>query len=312
MLNHNGKIYQDKNKLLFSAQNRAFCYADALFETIRIIRNIKNNRINYSIPLWKYHFERLSKGMENFGYDRLESDFLKNEILKTIFSITPLNTNIKERKNDFKARLTVFRSEGGLYTPIKSSSEFVITLQKIDTLKHFDSDNFDIKKIQKRYVFFDELPLFPSRFSVFKKVDALPYVLAGKYRKEQKADEVFLLNNENRIAEAGAANVFILKNNFSNENKNENKLHFITPPASEGGVMGTMRSFLLDNYQNSNQNNPEIYIEEKSITKTEVNQAEIIFTTNAVQSIQIIKIKTQRQIEIMIKWINEVNLIFSN
>lgn len=303
MLNHNGKIYQDKNTLLFSAQNRAFSYADALFETIRIVKN--NSK--YAIPLWEYHFERLSKGMQAFGYDKLESNFLKNEILKPLFFIS-IHKNEFENKNiDFKARLTVFRSEGGLYTPTVTKTEFVIVLQEISKIDNplITFESIDLEKRQKSYVFFDELPLFPSNFSAFKKTNALPYVLAGKYRKEHHADEVFLLNNDGRIAEAGAANVFILKKNRADEENN--KLYFITPPSSEGGVMGAMRNFLIDKYQNNAKKQLEIFIEEKPITKTELNQAEVIFTTNALQSIQIIKITTQKQIETMKEWINEIN-----
>lgn len=301
MLNHNGKIYKDKNTLLFSAQNRAFSYADALFETIRVV----NKDFVFSIPLWDYHFKRLSKGMEAFGYDKIESDFLKNEILKTINS----SFSTTETTTDFKVRLTVFRSEGGLYTPTNSNSEFVIVVQEISKLIAFDSNegDFELQKLQKSYVFFDELPLFPSNFSPFKKVDALPYILAGKYRKEQQADEVFLLNNFGRIAEAGAANVFILDKKLSNQK--ENKFHFITPPASEGGVMGTLRNYLLEQ-KLANQTNFEITFEEKTITKEQLNQSEIIFTTNAVQSVQIIKIRTQNQIKMIRKLIEKVNSIF--
>ena len=322
MLNHNGKIYQDKNTLLFSAQNRAFSYADALFETIRIVKfikqNTKQNTINYSIPLWNYHFERLSKGMQAFGYDKLESDFLKNEILKMTTLTIPINESKENLIMDFKARLTVFRSEGGLYTPTTSQVEFVIVLQEIEKLKYlgksFENTNFDtitlgnLEKLQKSYVFFDELPLFPSRFSAFKKIDALPYILAGKYKKEQNAEEVFLINSNGKIAEAGAANVFILDKKLSKPKNNQ--LHFITPPLSEGSVMGTMRNFVIENknkYKNNTKDNFNITFQEKKITKEELNQAEIIFTTNAIQSIQIIKITTQKQVELMEKWINEVN-----
>ncbi len=304
MLNHNGKIYQDKDTLLFSAQNRAFSYADALFETIRVV---KSNKIVYSIPLWNYHFERLSKGMKAFGYDELENDFLRQEILKTAKSIV-LTKNTETENTDFKARLTVFRSEGGLYTPTSSETEFVIVIEEIPKLIN-PLKVLDLKKLQKSYVFFDELPLFPSRFSTFKKTDALPYVLAGKYRKEQQADEVFLLNDKERVAEAGAANVFVLSQKLVTEQKN--KFYFITPPVSEGGVTGTMRNFLVDNYQNYNTDHFEISIEEKPITKAELDKSEIIFTTNAVQSIQIIKITTQKQVEIMKDWIEKVNCVLS-
>lgn len=132
--------------------------------------------------------------------------------------------------------------------------------------------------------------------------------MAGKYRKQQNADEVILLNNKGRIAEAGAANIFILAT------EDNNQFTFITPPASEGGVMGAMRNFLVDNYPNNLKNKDfqvyKIAIKEQSITPTELNQTEIIFTTNAVQSIQLLKITTQKQIEIIKKWIHEVNRIF--
>ena len=288
MLNHNGKLYTDKNTPLFSAQNRAFSYADALFETLRVVRK---NTGEYSIPLWKYHFERLSKGMQAFGYNALESDFLEQEIIKT--------AKFSEKQNaesDFKARLSVFRSEGGLYTPTNSDSEFVIVLTEVPKL----TINLSFP-IQKKYVFFDELPLFPSAFSSFKKTSALPYILAGKYRKEHQADEVFLLNDKGRIAEAGAANVFIL----DNEKSNEAALRFLTPPASEGGVMGTLRKYLLEHQKELN-----IVITEQSITKQQLEHSEIIFTTNAVQSVQLIRISKNDQVGKMNGFIEKVNQIF--
>ncbi|WP_291720973.1 aminotransferase class IV [Bernardetia sp.] len=286
MLNHNGKVYTDKNTLLFSAQNRAFSYSDAFFETIRVI---KKNSENYHIPLWNYHFNRLSKGMQAFGYDKIESDVLKNEILKTAIA-----SKNKDTETDFKTRLTVFRSEGGLYTPTNTKSEFVIVLTEIPKL----TTNLSLP-INKKYVFFDDLPLFPSRFSSFKKASALSYILAGKYRKEHQADEVFLLNDKGRIAEAGAANVFIL------DKSNKNQLHFITPPASEGGVMGTLRNYLLDH-----QENFDIRVEEKPITKQQLESSEIIFTTNAVQSVQLIKVLKNEQLERMKIFVEKVNQIF--
>ena len=69
--------------------------------------------------------------------------------------------------------------------------------------------------------------------------------------------------------------------------------------------MGTLRNYLLDN-----ENKFEISIKEKIITKEQLNQSEIIFTTNAVQSILIIKITTQKQIEMMKNLIEKVNQVF--
>ena len=48
-LNLNGELLE--NKVLFSADNRAFKYGDALFETLKVV----NNQINFFEPGWVIH-----------------------------------------------------------------------------------------------------------------------------------------------------------------------------------------------------------------------------------------------------------------
>jgi len=111
-LNINGRIYP-ANSRLFGTGNRAFRYGDALFETIRII--------NGEACFLSDHFSRLKYGMTVLKMnipDFFEELYFENEIKELL-----VKNGITEGG---RVRLTVFRNDGGLYTPETNDVSYVL------------------------------------------------------------------------------------------------------------------------------------------------------------------------------------------
>jgi len=66
--------------------------------------------------------------------------------------------------------------------------------------------------------------------SAFKTLNALPYVLAGNYRKQLGVDEVILLDTHGHLAECVASNLFWLKDGM-----------LYTPSLNTGCIGGIIR-----------------------------------------------------------------------
>ncbi|MEO5562581.1 MAG: aminotransferase class IV, partial [Chitinophagaceae bacterium] len=80
------------------------------------------------------------------------------------------------------------------------------------------------------------------------------------------------MNEHERIADAGIANVFLIKNKT-----------IITPPLIEGCVGGVMRKYLLEKIGSTYK------IKEEPITIDMVLEADELFLTNAVKGIRWVK-----------------------
>ena len=113
-----------------------------------------------------------------------------------------------------------------------------------------------------------------QQLSNIKSGNALIYVLAGLYAKKNHFDDCLILNEHGRIAEAISSNVFIVKGET-----------LYTPPLSEGCVDGVMRKVVIEK---ANENN--IHVNEKAITQNEIQNADEVFLTNAINGITSIKL----------------------
>jgi len=245
-INFNGKIFPSDQPIL-SSNNRAFLYGDALFETFRMSEG--------NIRFLDFHIERLIKGLSFFKYKipkKYTSNFFKKEIKKIA-------------EGNARIRLTVFRSDGGLYTPKNNRPQFLITTSPLP------SPYFQLNKIGISIGIFNDLKLPCTSISNLKTCNSLPYIQAGLYKKEHRLDDCLLLNEKGRIAEASSSNIFLLK---------KNKL--ITPSLSEGCIAGTMRKAII---QIAKQHD-EFIIQEKTVTLSSLKQADEIWLTNAIQGIK--------------------------
>ncbi len=163
--------------------NRAMNFGDGLFETMVMEKG--------EIRFLDKHIERLMGGMQLLDLDREAIDVSALlDFLKIKFPI--------EKK---RVRWNVFRAGEGKYTP--EDSEVFQTLQ----ITEFSAPPSVKQKVDVSH----KIQLFPTLWSSFKSLNALPYVLANQERKERGLDEIILLDARGFISEAGASNIFWVK-----------------------------------------------------------------------------------------------------
>jgi branched-chain amino acid aminotransferase len=188
-INYNGKIFPAESPVL-TAQNRAFRYGDGLFETIRLVDG--------KIPLLALHFQRILRGLEHFKIDipqNFTEAFLKKEILE-------LAKKTGTDKNG-RARLNLFRADGGLYGPDENKLNYLIDVKTIDT------EAFVLNETGLKVDIYPDMEKHFSPVSAYKTNNALLYVLASIHKKEHELNDCLVMNSRSRIIESIDSNLFI-------------------------------------------------------------------------------------------------------
>ncbi|HVW98001.1 MAG TPA: aminotransferase class IV [Mucilaginibacter sp.] len=248
-INFNGEILPADTKLV-SINNRALRYGDGLFESMRLMKG--------QLKFADLHAERLQKGMKALkidGYSQMDAWFLKEKV-------TDLARRNKIKNG--RIRLTVYREAGGLYTPTQNRMVWCLELQPLDEPRYFLNEKGLLMDI------YEELPKPTNYLSNIKTCNALIYVMAGIYKTQNKLDEVFLLNQNGNLCEAGSSNIFIWY-----------QKHLYTPALSEGCVEGVMRQVIINIAKASN-----IPVTEAQISPDILYEADEVFLTNASRGIQ--------------------------
>lgn len=214
-VNINGNIQSSASAVL-SADNRSFRYGDGIFETIRFA--------NGKVQFLAKHVNRMRTSLEILKIDCPEGyteAYFRAEINKLV------EKNKVEK--GARIRLTVFRKEGGYYTPHIDEPHFLIECEPIEESfynlnpKGYSIDIFpDYKK-----------PI--NKLSNVKSNNALLHVLAGVYRKQNDLDDCIILNQNFGIAEGISSNIFAVKNGV-----------LYTPPIVDGCVDGIMRRHIIE------------------------------------------------------------------
>ncbi len=244
-VNYNGKLQLAKNTSL-GIENRALRYGDGLFETIRMFEG--------NLPFWDLHWQRLQAGINYLGFQIAgDSLFYKKEIHK-----------LCGHQANWRIRFSLFRKGGGLYTPVKNETVFLIEAGPLDQ-SHFVLNE---KGLQIDICTKVTLPRHP--LSNLKTNNSLVYVLASIFKTEQELDDSILLNDKMEIAEASSSNLFIVK---------DQKL--ISPPLSSGCKDGTMRRIILQFAKSV-----ELISSEEVIYTEMLKEADEIWLTNAIQGIK--------------------------
>lgn len=236
---------------IFKVANRSFRYGDGLFETIRVIKG--------QIHLLDYHIERLLNGTDFLKIER-PSNWNTEFFRKRIWELLEKNGE----KENGKIRLSIFRADGGLYTPKTNKANFLIEFEE------YNQPEFLLNKKGLKIDIFSEMEKACNLYSNFKTSNALVYILASIHKREEGLDDCLIVNSQNRIAEAISSNVFMVKDG-----------KVITPPLSEGCVAGIMRSHVLDIMQKHN-----IDYQVAPIQLEELFSAQELFMSDAIKGIR--------------------------
>jgi branched-chain amino acid aminotransferase len=244
-VNHNGTLIPS-NQPLFTTDNRAFRYGDALFESIRIT--------NSKPQFLKEHMMRLSSGIKLFKF-KYGNNFNETFVEKEITKLAEKNNII----TDGRVRMVLYRNNGRMYAPDDNSFSWIIEAFTIE------DEGYVLNTKGLIVDLFTEYKKPPTTISNIKTANSLIYVLAGIYKNEHQLDECILLNDKHHIIEATSCNIFAVKNGV-----------LYTPPVSDGCVDGVMRKKIIE-IANANK----IAVYEISVMQNVLLGADELFLTNA-------------------------------
>lgn len=250
MVNSNAIIVCQDTSLL--TQNRAFLYGDAVFETVKII--------NSKILFLEDHYFRLMSSMRvvrmeipmNFTMEYFEQQII--ELAKA-----------KNLVISARARITVYRNDGGYYLPQNNSVSFLINVESLDnTLYYINKSEYVVDLYTDFYV--------PKQLiSSIKTTNKIINITASIFANENDLDNCLLLNNNKNVIEALQGNIFMLEGNV-----------LITPPVSEGCLNGVMRKQILALARKIEN----LEVIERIISPFDLQKADELFITNVIKGIQ--------------------------
>ncbi len=246
MLNYNGKLLP-KSELNINYQNRGLKYGDAVFDTLKY-----ENKIYFI----EEHYFRLMSSLRMLRMKipmSFTMQFYKDEIIKTI-----VKNNLSGK---VRIRVSVFRKEGGLYTPSTNEVSFIM---ETETLNYTSKENYEIE-------LYKDFPILSGLLSTIKTNNRIVNVLSSIFANENIYDNCILLNEKKNVVEASNANIFLI---FGNE--------IVTPPLNDGCINGIIRMKMLDFFKN----NDKFSFTERTISPFELLKADEIFISNSIIEIQ--------------------------
>jgi len=250
MINFNGAMVSDDASLL--SQNRAFLYGDAVFETVKIV--------NSKILFLEDHYFRLMSSMRIVRME-IPMDFTMEFIEEQILDLAKANAIA----NSSRARITVYRNDGGYYLPQNNSVSFLIKVEKLENTSYFISEQPYVVDLYTDFYVAKQL------LSAIKTINKMLNITASIYAKENDLDNCLLLNDSKNVIEALQGNLFMLKGNT-----------LVTPPVSEGCLNGVMRLQIL----NLARKIDGLDVVEAVISPFDLQKADELFITNVIKGIQ--------------------------
>ncbi len=251
MVNYNGQFFSADAPIL-PHTNRGLTYGDGVFETLRVI--------NGDIFFWEDHYFRLMASMRMLRME-IPMDFTLEHVQTEIVKTVEKNTL---EKNTARVRMTVFRKEGGRYTPMDNNISYIIEATPLESPFYlFEEKPYEVELFKDYFVNKDML-------SQLKTTNKILNVLAGVYAQENGYANCILLNSAKQVVEAINGNIFLVSGNIIK-----------TPPLQDGCLNGIIRKKLIEIIESST----EYEVQEISISPFELQKADEFFITNSISGI---------------------------
>ncbi|MGO4772314.1 aminotransferase class IV [Flavobacterium sp. W22_SRS_FK3] len=249
MINFNGNIAQEENIL---TQNRAFLYGDGVFETLKIV--------NSKILFLEDHYFRLMASMRVVRMEipmNFTMEYFEGQVLKLV--------NEKGISASARARITVFRNNGGLYLPKTNEVSYLIHATPIDNA------SYALNKAKYEVDLYKDFYVAKQLLSSIKTTNKLINVTASIFAHENGLENCILLNDTKNVVEVLQGNLFMVMGK-----------KLTTPPVSEGCLNGVMRKQILALAKKVE--GIEVY--EEIISPFDLQKADELFLTNVITGIQ--------------------------
>lgn len=250
MINFNG-ILQDSDTNLLD-QNRGFLYGDGVFETLKIVGG--------KILFFEDHYFRLMAAMRIVRME-IPMNFTLEYLEEQVLSLVEKN----KIEQSARARITVYRNNGGLYLPTNNTVSFLIQTSAIE------NPVYSISEKEYEVDLYKDFYIPKQLLSTLKTTNKMIHVTGSIYAKENDLDNCILLNESKNVVEALQGNLFMRMGNT-----------LITPPISEGCLNGIMRKQILSFAKK--ETNLEVV--EQVISPFDLQKADELFVTNVIRGIQ--------------------------
>ncbi|WP_426095356.1 aminotransferase class IV [Flavobacterium sp. DSR2-3-3] len=250
MINFNGTIVSEDANIL--THNRAFLYGDGVFETVKIINN--------KILFLEDHYFRLMSSMRVVRMEipmNFTMEFLEEQILILV--------NKNGLTSSSRARITVYRNDGGYYLPQNNTISFLIYAVALENRL------YSIEKKEYEVDLYKDFYITKQLLSSIKTTNKIINITGSIFANENGLDNCLLLNDSKNIIEALQGNIFMLMGN-----------KLITPPVSEGCLNGIMRKQILSLAKKIEN----LDVVEEVISPFDLQKADELFLTNVIKGIQ--------------------------
>jgi branched-chain amino acid aminotransferase len=248
-INYNGKILDAKEPII-AAQNRGLRYGDGIFETMKVKKS--------KLILSDEHFARLWKGMQMLQFEipkLLSPEKLEAEILQLA---------AKNKLTAARVRLTIIRSEGGIYDAKNNTPNFIIEAMALP------EENGPLNSNGLQLCIFNDAKKSLDSFSNLKTNNYLPYFMGAMFAKKQQCNDALILNSEGNICDSSIANVFYIKDEI-----------IYTPALIQGCVAGVMRKYLIEKIRALG-----FIVHESLVTREHILNADEVFLSNSIYNIR--------------------------
>lgn len=248
MIYLNGQFLPDSQAKI-AYNDRGFLLSDGLFETIRVYQGKP-----FAL---KEHWARLKKAADTLELP-IELSYEKTE--KIIAELLKINSIGGGEAN---LRLTITRGTGPRGLNYPDDIKPTVMIAAFPYVAHtMHPAKVSISTIRRNEY---------SPLATIKSLSYLDNVLARREVVKHHFDEAILLNTKGHVAEASAANIFLVTKNNT----------LVTPRLDDGALPGITRQMVLKLAAKNH-----IRTEERSIHPDELFTANEIFLTNSIIEIQ--------------------------
>jgi branched-chain amino acid aminotransferase len=233
-------------------QNRAFLYGDAVFETLKIVQG--------KVLFLEDHYFRLMASMRILRME-IPMNFTMEYFEEQLLSVVKLNGF----EDAARARITIYRNDGGYYLPTTNTISFLIHTSSLDNQAYVWEEKTCEVDLYKDFYISKQL------ISTLKTTNKVIHVTASIYADENGFDNCILLNDSKNVVEVLQGNLFMLQGN-----------KLITPPVAEGCINGIMRKQVLVLAKKVEG----LEVVEEVISPFDLQKADELFFTNVIKGIQ--------------------------
>lgn len=250
MINFNGTLLPQDNTEL--TQNRGLLYGDAVFETLKIS--------NGKILFLEDHYFRLMASMRVIRMEipmNFTMEFLEEQVLEVV--------KAKDILSSARARITVYRNDGGFYLPTTNTISYLIHAAPLENATYvFQNSVYEVDLFKDFYI-------AKQLLSSIKTTNRLVNITGSIFASENGLDNCLLLNDTKNVVEALQGNLFMLVGS-----------KLTTPPLTEGCLNGIMRKQIFQLAKKIDG----LEVVEEVISPFDLQKADELFLTNVIQGIR--------------------------